>query len=432
MKNSFGFFYHFKVVSEPVMDNSTLLGSDASNKLCPVSTHRLTKNDPRFKGQLTSSKRLAKGSVSFVNLNEIADKELRKKLRNRQSALAARERKKARMLQLENQVSELQTNYRRIEDENQFLRARLENVKKQCEQLGVHITGLDRNQHPSTMFPIIDFNNPQFLSKNKKTDEVESPRKIDMRSVKKERSVQVDTKQLFSNFWSSEKSTDVENVQAKVSNPFLNNTTTYLLNQLSPATSDSQDNQFQNQKTFEGLKITKHNSLPSIDVVLQSPTIKKRRLSDLSSDKKFDCLISDPSDFKSLWMLENDCENKTNSNLANRRPIAPQPTLNRSCDNILKPNLFPSFLNDISDDFFNENDLFDGINSPSSSYENAGNTFERQISLISEDISSSNVMLPDLLSSTSPTLSTFDNLSNDSGNSSLDWMTFDEFQDEKI
>ena len=40
-------------------------------------------------------------------LNAIEDKELRKKLRNRQSAMAARERKKAKMEQLENKVSNL-------------------------------------------------------------------------------------------------------------------------------------------------------------------------------------------------------------------------------------------------------------------------------------------------------------------------------------
>nr|XP_039258741.1 uncharacterized protein LOC120335316 [Styela clava] len=59
------------------------------------------------------------------DMNSIEDKELRKKLRNRQSALAARERKKARMLELERKVDELQQSNNELVDENSKLKRTL-------------------------------------------------------------------------------------------------------------------------------------------------------------------------------------------------------------------------------------------------------------------------------------------------------------------
>nr|NP_001071850.1 transcription factor protein [Ciona intestinalis]BAE06757.1 transcription factor protein [Ciona intestinalis] len=76
-----------------------------------------------------------------IPLSAIEDKELRKKLRNRQSALAARERKKARMMELEKQVAELQETNRRMEDENQHLRARLDNIIQRCLRAGFPLDG---------------------------------------------------------------------------------------------------------------------------------------------------------------------------------------------------------------------------------------------------------------------------------------------------
>lgn len=61
-------------------------------------------------------------------LSVTEDKELRKKLRNRQSALAARERKKARMLELEKKVSELQQANKNLEEENSKLRHTLNTI----------------------------------------------------------------------------------------------------------------------------------------------------------------------------------------------------------------------------------------------------------------------------------------------------------------
>ncbi|XP_076814947.1 uncharacterized protein LOC143461072 [Clavelina lepadiformis] len=78
-----------------------------------------------------------RNTTESIPLSAIEDKELRKKLRNRQSALAARERKKARMLELEKQVSELQETNRRVEDENQYLRARLEVLVRKCLRNGI-------------------------------------------------------------------------------------------------------------------------------------------------------------------------------------------------------------------------------------------------------------------------------------------------------
>ena len=59
------------------------------------------KNDEKNVCSKSSTKR----KWTHEELNAIEDKELRKKLRNRQSAMAARERKKAKMEQLESKVS---------------------------------------------------------------------------------------------------------------------------------------------------------------------------------------------------------------------------------------------------------------------------------------------------------------------------------------
>lgn len=63
------------------------------------------------------------------SVSTMEDKELRKKLRNRQSALAARERKKARMLQLEQTVSELQIANQRLFQENEKYKQDISDLK---------------------------------------------------------------------------------------------------------------------------------------------------------------------------------------------------------------------------------------------------------------------------------------------------------------
>ena len=117
----------------------------------------------------SQNKKGQKRKYTNAELNEIKDKEIRKKLRNRQSALAARERKKAKMLHLEGKVVELEESKKKVEEENEFLRARLQTIALQLERIGVKINRYDEN--PSDMFPIIDFSN---LSKKSSKGSVES------------------------------------------------------------------------------------------------------------------------------------------------------------------------------------------------------------------------------------------------------------------
>ena len=95
-----------------------------------------------------------KGICQSLSLNAIEDKELRKKLRNRQSALAARERKKARMLELERKVMALQESHKRLEHENHFLYSRLNLMKQKCLEAGVT---LGNDKDPLSMHPVNSF-----------------------------------------------------------------------------------------------------------------------------------------------------------------------------------------------------------------------------------------------------------------------------------
>lgn len=71
--------------------------------------------------QSVLAKRTAQ-SADKKSLSLIKDKALRKKLRNRQSALAARERKKARMLMLERTIRECELKREKLIQENQMYR----------------------------------------------------------------------------------------------------------------------------------------------------------------------------------------------------------------------------------------------------------------------------------------------------------------------
>jgi len=61
--------------------------------------------------------------------DHIGDRELRKKLKNRESAQAARDRKKAKMLALERQLSDMAERNKILENENRELRGRLQRIE---------------------------------------------------------------------------------------------------------------------------------------------------------------------------------------------------------------------------------------------------------------------------------------------------------------
>uniref|UniRef100_H2YQD5 X-box-binding protein 1 n=1 Tax=Ciona savignyi TaxID=51511 RepID=H2YQD5_CIOSA len=65
------------------------------------------------------------------SFEHVTDKELRKKLKNRESAQAARDRKKAKMLSLERQIAELLDRNRIVEAENQELRSRVQRMESE-------------------------------------------------------------------------------------------------------------------------------------------------------------------------------------------------------------------------------------------------------------------------------------------------------------
>jgi len=69
--------------------------------------------------------------VKRKNFDHINDRELRKKLKNRESAQIARERAKAKMIQLERLVAELTETNRMLEFENHRLKARM------CQMQGI-------------------------------------------------------------------------------------------------------------------------------------------------------------------------------------------------------------------------------------------------------------------------------------------------------
>lgn len=86
--------------------------------------------------------------VKRKNFDHINDRELRKKLKNRESAQIARERAKAKMIQLERMVAELSEANRILEFENHRLKSRL------CQVQGIRPnwqqSGNSTQQHPWT------------------------------------------------------------------------------------------------------------------------------------------------------------------------------------------------------------------------------------------------------------------------------------------
>ena len=92
-------------------------------------------------------------SANRKSYDNITDKELRKKLKNRESAQAARDRKKAKMLSLERQVSELHERYRMVESENQELRIRIQRMESSAYWRNKH----DSNGLPADSAGILPF-----------------------------------------------------------------------------------------------------------------------------------------------------------------------------------------------------------------------------------------------------------------------------------
>jgi hypothetical protein len=64
--------------------------------------------------------------------DHITDRELRKKLKNRESAQAARDRKKAKMLTLERQLSDMAERNKLLENENRELRGRIQRMEAEA------------------------------------------------------------------------------------------------------------------------------------------------------------------------------------------------------------------------------------------------------------------------------------------------------------
>ena len=90
------------------------------------SYNRTSSQDLSANGEALAQQGCSSNRKSYDN---ITDKELRKKLKNRESAQAARDRKKAKMLSLERQVNELHERYRMVESENQELRIRIQRME---------------------------------------------------------------------------------------------------------------------------------------------------------------------------------------------------------------------------------------------------------------------------------------------------------------
>ena len=70
--------------------------------------------------------------LSSKSYDHIIDRELRKKLKNRESAQAARDRKKAKMMALERQLGDMADRNKFLENENRELKGRLQRVEAEA------------------------------------------------------------------------------------------------------------------------------------------------------------------------------------------------------------------------------------------------------------------------------------------------------------
>jgi len=111
---------------------TTTSSSNSNTKLTarPMRTMPMCPPSPR---SCTSSPDPNKPIINPVtnrkSYDHIGDRELRKKLKNRESAQAARDRKKAKMLALERQLSDMAERNKLLENENRELRTRLQRIE---------------------------------------------------------------------------------------------------------------------------------------------------------------------------------------------------------------------------------------------------------------------------------------------------------------
>ena len=114
------------------ISTTTTSSSNSNTKLTsrPVKTASIGPSSPRSN---TSSPDPNKPIINPVtnrkSYDHINDRELRKKLKNRESAQAARDRKKAKMLALERQLSDMAERNKILENENRELRGRLQRIE---------------------------------------------------------------------------------------------------------------------------------------------------------------------------------------------------------------------------------------------------------------------------------------------------------------
>jgi len=90
-------------------------------------------DESQYSEQTPLSKTLLPASaIPRKSYEHVTDKELRKKLKNRESAQAARDRKKAKMLNLERQIADLLERNVMVENENRKLRARIQQLESEA------------------------------------------------------------------------------------------------------------------------------------------------------------------------------------------------------------------------------------------------------------------------------------------------------------
>lgn len=85
--------------------------------------------------------------------DHIIDRELRKKLKNRESAQAARDRKKAKMMALERQLGDMADRNKFLENENRELKSRLQRVEAEAFWRLVKQPGENGNMEANPMMP---------------------------------------------------------------------------------------------------------------------------------------------------------------------------------------------------------------------------------------------------------------------------------------
>lgn len=88
--------------------------------------------------------------------DHITDRELRKKLKNRESAQAARDRKKAKMMALERQLGDMAERNKFLENENRDLKGRLQRVEAEAFWRLVKQPGEGRNNKKYRRIGLLD------------------------------------------------------------------------------------------------------------------------------------------------------------------------------------------------------------------------------------------------------------------------------------